>query len=463
MENVINLGQIDNQKPLELASGGIMRGTELLNKNMATAAQDYLKASTEAQNQEQGITETMKALSGQEAFTQELQKQAGVPETQAKLREIQTSSNLLGSKLAATTLNQELQAIGTAEEGSFLDSRIARANRETAIQQLQLASQGALLQGNLETAQAFIDQAVKAKYEPMKAELDIKKYNLDRLDKRVLEPAQQAKLKAQERVIDTQLKEVAQQEELVGMLNKNQAPKSIIDKALKANSLKELYEIPGIQSYFMSPADKLDMQLKGLQIKKIRNEMTGQETTITPKVLPNGKLDVVSEVQQVISSAGKDVPSSGAVIGVLDSLQKLALANTEGRFIGAAPIRTGLRTGDARAERITNQSAINAINLKVQQWASGASLTKEQEKQVKRLTPDKNDTDFKIKEKVNSLTEFMQGQVRSELATKGIAYEPTKVDYFAENKPASSLQVDESGNITVPGVDEDNASFFNKQ
>lgn len=49
------------------------------------------------------------------------------------------------------------------------------------------------------------------------------------------------------------------------------------------------------------------------------------------------------------------------------------------------------------------------------------------------MVPDKNDTDFAVRTKLNNLTKYMQSQAKSELATKGITYEPTPVDYFAED------------------------------
>jgi len=168
-------------------------------------------------------------------------------------------------------------------------------------------------------------------------------------------------------------------------------------------------------------------------------------TSIVPlSTLSNGQPDVVDNLTNIIKVSGKDVPQASAAIGVLAGIQKLATNNPEGRFIGAAPgIGFGyLRGAESRGERIANQSDFDAINLKLQQWASGAALTAEQTKQVKNFAPDKNDTDFKIKEKLNNLTSFMQEQARAELAAKGINFTPLSVDYW---KP-SALQIEKATN-----------------
>ena len=76
------------------------------------------------------------------------------------------------------------------------------------------------------------------------------------------------------------------------------------------------------------------------------------------------------------------------------------------------------------------------------------------------MVPDRNDTDFAIQKKLNNLTSYMQTQAKSELATRGITFNPSKVDWFSEST-GIGLNFDESGNIVVgdTGI-VDNASFF---
>jgi hypothetical protein len=61
---------------------------------------------------------------------------------------------------------------------------------------------------------------------------------------------------------------------------------------------------------------------------------------------------------------------------------------------------------------IKNRAYLDAINLRVQQWASGASLTESQIKQVNKLVPKPTDTDYTAKAKANALIDFMNQQVK---------------------------------------------------
>jgi len=150
--------------------------------------------------------------------------------------------------------------------------------------------------------------------------------------------------------------------------------------------------------------------------------------------LPTGQPDIAKKIALTLKLSKKDVPGAEAALGVINSLQKIATENQDGKFIGLAPIRLAgnLRGSESRSKLVANRSDIEAINLKVQQWASGASLTNEQTKQVAKLVPDKNDSDFKVREKINNLTDFMQNQLQATLATKGVYYQPETIDWFAD-------------------------------
>ena len=141
------------------------------------------------------------------------------------------------------------------------------------------------------------------------------------------------------------------------------------------------------------------------------------------------------------------------VLNVATALQDLSEANPEGEFSGLGPaegglfriltgiptvgiseaIRAGVRAlspEKIKAERVENSQFIEAINLKVQIWASGASLTTEQIKQVARITPKLSDTDGQVKRKINGLYNFMIGQTESRLLLEGFNNPIPKIDLF---------------------------------
>lgn len=303
------------------------------------------------------------------------------------------------------------------------NARISEIERKEASQKADIAIDYNLKAGLLNNAKEIIQQEKAMALEKQKMTVDFYKDNRDRMDK-ILDKTEMRQYdyvqKKEERAYQAAQKAADRKANLI---------EKAIDNGVYSADMKSMS--------FDQIAEKIGI---GTAAKAI--------TTLTK----DGKPDVVEEAGNVIRLAKKDVPGASAAIGVMSSLQKFAADNNEGAFIGAATVRgrNNLRRGEARKEYINNQSAIDAINLKVQQWASGASLTEEQTKQVKRLVPDKNDTDFKIREKINNLTQFMQQQVKAELAAKGISYTPTQVDYFA---PSATAQLDELVGSTTSGID----------
>ena len=131
-------------------------------------------------------------------------------------------------------------------------------------------------------------------------------------------------------------------------------------------------------------------------------------------------------------------------LGVVNALQDLATQRQTTGFKGISPFNALLdiqipftdinvlpfRESMKSKEAVENRQYLEAINLKVQQWASGASLTKQQTDQVNQFTPRPTDTDEKVRTKINGLANFMMTQVATQLQTEGINFKPEKVNLF---------------------------------
>ena len=377
------------------------------NQNAQQGQQDY-------QSQVLGLINQMQNRPG------ELEQQYGIQQLSADA--LKAKANYDSVELAYRRQKEAVQTDGgsTREQKAATLSEI---ERKEASQKADIAIDYNLKAGLLSNAKELMQKQIALELEPMKLKVDYYKDNRDRFDK-ILDKTEMRQYdyvqKKEERAYQAAQKAADRKANLI---------EKAIDNGVYSADMKSMS--------FDQIAEKIGI---GTAAKAI--------TTLTK----DGKPDVVEEAGNVIRLAKKDVPGASAAIGVMSSLQKFAADNNEGAFIGAATVRgrNNLRRGEARKEYINNQSAIDAINLKVQQWASGASLTEEQTKQVKRLVPDKNDTDFKIREKINNLTQFMQQQVKAELAAKGISYTPTQVDYFA---PSATAQLDELVGISTNGVD----------
>lgn len=156
-----------------------------------------------------------------------------------------------------------------------------------------------------------------------------------------------------------------------------------------------------------------------------------------------------------------------SMLGVLNSLDELADARVGGKFAGFNPLRPivdaeipftnipliPFRNSLKREETIKNEGYLDAINLKVQQWASGASLTEQQTEQVNKLVPQKSDTDRIVRTKMNNLANFMMTQVKSTLQSEGINFTPESINLFEtmdlleEVSPEQAKQLQDEGLI----------------
>lgn len=239
--------------------------------------------------------------------------------------------------------------------------------------------------------------------------------------------------------------------ELIKNATLNGAGTATLKKIMAAQTLEDAYASAG--SYGLSIDDKIKRANYAKALSELSGGSSGQLTSGEVTGIPS------QDMAKILDKTGaKNNTNIQNAIGVIKGLETIAQRNPEGTFIGMAPIRilpTIFRGKEAKTERQFNVGDINAINLKVQQWASGASLTKEQTKQVERMVPDKNDTDEQAKRKINQLTQYMMGQIGGELAAQGIQSTTPAFDFFTETP--TDIQFDENGNVVIQGetADED--------
>lgn len=413
-----------------------------------------------------GLTDIQKlsdTLGGQTADSQALEAQYGLPQQQKELSDLNTlQQQQLGQYISS--YNQAEAARNTRQETGVVEQNL---QRQHAVDALLTSSLISAKQGNIQTAQANVDRALALKYEPIKQALETKKYIIDQMKGKA---AADAKNK-----FDLQLKQVEKEEKndkdiqdtIIDAINGG-APTELVTKAQKAKSPAEAAAILGRYS-----SAALDRKYKEAQIANVYSEIAKRNADavkanqlknfVTPPIInpQTGKTDPLAQLTSVIDATGaKDNVQLQSILGVVSATQKLAENNPEGTFKGLSPLPR-LTPGIFKSqEQISNKGDIEAINLKVQQWASGAALTDAQTKQVNKMTPRKGDSDNEVKKKLNTLTNFMLSQVSSTLASQGIPYKPQTVDYFSSG--LSNLSNDELLN-TLPSTSttlSNNQSFF---
>lgn len=274
----INAQEIENQQPLELASNQGSQIDSLL-ANEATLAAQNLQAVQESAGGIESEIQNLLMESGQEsAFRSQLEQQQGLPQQQQRLSELSNLANLETARLSQQLLQTEGGAIGTMESRNFLNAQEARARRESAINTLTLSAEASIIQGNIQTATALIDRAVEARFEPVRHELEIQMFNLNRLDKRFLEPAMRRDAESRERQIGTQIKQLEEQKNKIQQISleaaKYGANSSVVSRIMQAKDFKEAIEIGA--SYLGEPfrlqADMQEFQkrveLASLQLQR---------------------------------------------------------------------------------------------------------------------------------------------------------------------------------------------------
>jgi len=153
----------------------------------------------------------------------------------------------------------------------------------------------------------------------------------------------------------------------------------------------------------------------------------------------------------------------GNVLAVSRAVADFAEANPDGKFKGITPIEgktlgllslgRGIFSSQAsKKQRASNITSIEAINLKVQQWASGAALTDQQTEQVDRLTLTGKETDVAARNKTNSLYNFMLDQAETQLLLEGINQRMPRVELFELGDLASGLSPEQEAEARAAGL-----------
>jgi len=372
------------QAPSTLATG-INEASSLLSKSYEAQRQEEITQRQAQQQQDQAdISGAFNELAGMGAAQEQLYQDAGVDQIKKQSRELQ---NQIDSEQAATRRRvEELRRNSKGLLGGT-EAEIRKIEYNTALDTTEKMIQKAFIDGNYNDAVAAADRQIALKTEAVKTRLEGLKFfyedNKDSLTKQQDRQYNEALFKAQS--------DYEQKLQLETM-----RAKAKLDKA------------SGIP--FQTPS--------------VINPMTG-------KADPSGQLAYV-----IAGSGAKDNQTLQAINGVVAAAQQFADNNQSGNFPGLGLVRPGRFTIGAQGTQ--NQGAIEAINLRVQQWASGASLTKEQIEQVKKLTPKVNDTDKQARNKTNSLTNFMLSQAQGQLASQGIVYTPPQVNFFSNISSTSN-------------------------
>ncbi len=417
-----------------------------------------------------GITATSTDTSNKEVYSQAQQDLQGVKDKQAQLDALNAQFNDIGAQIkglsrasSSADLITENNNFGLGTTIAGTDYQTTDAKRLNAIKALTLASQADVLGAQITNQESRVQRAkdnaqlaVDLKFKPEEAKLQNMKDMLELNQKYVLDPAEAKRVEATNIALNERarlLAEAKQNEkdntDLVINANSQGAPASLVATARQmmqaGKKPAEIAQALGVYAgdYIGNQAKLSTIRSNNLQYK-INNYQFNQL-----QALPVANVDGVTvrgagatpydrnlnTIEQIVRAKGKQIPDTMQTqialgTGVLNSIDQFAKANASGEFSGMYPL-SGVVPSFAKSDaRTKNEGLLNAVNLKVQQWASGASLTAEQTKQVAQMVPSAGDTDARAREKLNTLADMMAGQISADFSSAGVKYRPETASYF---------------------------------
>ena len=397
---------------------------------------------------------------GESALKAEKEVAEGVPAIQATERDLTTQLNALTQEakaipLGLTTRHAKETGISTEGIGTLQRDQL----RETAIKSLTVSSLLEATRGNLASAQDRVERAVAARFDPIYEEIAAARANLQLIKDSPAYSVQDRERARQqdEKQIERQRKakelEKEQSEiwELALLAAKNGADALTLQKIQNSKNKEDGLRIatpylvkkePSVPTDVPPPLAQ-EVSAEGRNRQTITSVLRGSKVTAGTKTKVSDALNVINAVED-FSKFRQTEGFKG--ISPLNTLLDIKIPFTD---TGLVPFRESLRSNRGRE----NSGYIDAINLKVQQWASGAALTTKQTEQVGRFTPTTSDTDEAVRTKLNNLENFMLTQVQGNLQSEGITFSPERTNLFElyelvkQASPEQLKQLKEAGLI----------------
>ncbi len=365
----------------------------------------------------------------------------------------------------ARSIENQERAAEMGETMQFATGEQQKIARTDAIEGLKLAAFAEAAQGNILIAQSHAEKAADAHFSQIESDLKTARANIinnfERFNAAEKKRATEALLRydAEDKFVSERKEEMKAGIAIMSVAAKNY-PNNVgaqmaIAKARKLDPSSETYLIDvntTLAPYLQDEKSLLEVQKLKYEVEKARLDaqgakglnITGNMADDMAKVLASSKVGATTKTQLA------------NIIGVQGALERMAKNNPRGVFKGISPLNKALdaeipftdfkpfnllgRDALMSKEGITSRSYINGINLKVQQWASGASLTTQQTKQVEEMTPKPSDTDRRVVEKVNALYAFMNEQTRAQLLSEGINLPvPDSIDLWQQGDSLDAI------------------------
>ena len=333
--NSVNATDIVSSKALNAPTSN---NSNFLNELLAGYQSNLNSLQNQQQTATTSIQDLMSQLVGQTGDRITAENQAGLPQLNTQLRDLQTLSQRQLASYAQNTLNNDINAQGvtrTAQEGNQ-----AFITRQYGIDSLITNANISAISGQIQTAQAQVDRAMSLKYDPIKQVIENQKFILDQVNTKEARAASDVK-DFQLRILDKEQQNEKDINNIAIEAAKNGAPASVLAGIRNAKTVNEaLTKTAG----FMS--DPLAKQIQKAQLDKLNAE--------TSKILNDIKIDAIKNSPQAAGEL-----KSQALTTAKEMAQQL-LSGTASGAIGAKGISSlfGLK-----GKPIAGTDAANFTNL----------------------------------------------------------------------------------------------------
>lgn len=384
--------------------------------NTVTAMEEFTSVTPEMLAEQRAIDEKRNAVGSQGtdlyegllslgtkgSATIEAERQAGIPQLSTDLTEIE---NELSSKMLRFRRDREKIEQGTgltANQKSQTLSEVSRVqNRELA----DLETIRAARSNTLTNAQNLVNRKVELEFGDKIAQVNALKFIYDE-NKETLTKEEdklfQKTIKREERAFEVAKTQFVQLEAEKAKYLTNAAQAGADNNTLKTiqgvKSLDELYTLDGIQSYALSPADKLDMKIKqrqydmlGIQMQNEANQAAAAAAAAASGALTEAQLKLANDLRaevnglQEVKDAKNLEGDTAALIAALEQengVGDIAAINSFQRLVVDPGV--AVREGDVAllqsAMSFTDMAALKARGL-----VKGDKLTPEARKQMLEL------------------------------------------------------------------------------
>ncbi|MFA6078117.1 MAG: hypothetical protein WC724_03845, partial [Candidatus Paceibacterota bacterium] len=379
-------------------------------------------------------------------------KQEANNATVKKLQMLSAERDTLESRLA-----REAGSRGDIVTRGGIASTVSDQERDLAVRTRFAVAEHLATSNDLQGAIDQVNTAVDDKYADRATTLANQKMQLDYLQQKI----QSGEVKADKtlnlainernRILQEQQRQLDdKKEEEKGIQNIKMTIASYggdVSRLNNAKTIDEAIEMAGTS--LQDPRLNIDIETAKTNLAKMKQDMYYSKLKSEAELHPSSVITegITGDISSLLATnkIGQTTKTQiGTILGVLNAAEEMATASEGGNFPGISPANVFVdfipfRNALRQQKGTENIGYINGINLKIQQWASGAALTEQQTKQVENMTPNKNDTDKNVAIKLNNLSNFMQLQIKGTLQSEGIQYTPEKIDLFNKKQTLEDI------------------------